>query len=211
MTLAITPIEHDPFLAWQAANDAAYCERLRATITQNHCNQQRYYTRAAWSDCRCNGCGGLFNQDEPKAVRTNRALLRSIDKMIAISDQVDTGKDKQQNGLIFLDEIIDELYTNPIPGDDFDDVELDLDDEQLLALFPELAEDDEADLPLFTERMTKAPRRSVFKGRCKRCGGYVEDTRERFDDDVFHCLQCGWRTSPEYERNRQINSARGVL
>ncbi len=210
MTLTLAHSEPiDPYAAWQSANGAANCNRMSATITQQQCEHNQ---RNSSNDCRCRGCAGLFNQDEAKQVRRNLFLLRSVDKIIATAEANDPKAHaavEPVDGFTTLDSIIDDLYANPLPGDDFDDVELDLDDEQLLALFPELARDEDDDtLPgfqRFTEYQTTMPRYAVYRGRCKKCGGYVENYREWHDDNVFRCLACGWRTGPEYESNRAMN------
>lgn len=206
---------NDLISAWQAANGAAWCGRLNATITLSHCEKQRQRSGTKWGDLRCKGCGGLFDQGQSKPRRASRSLVRSVDIMI---DRAEVNEPKpntasdENDGLACLDKIIDGLYDEPALGDDFEDVELDLDDEQLLALFPELSvEDDEADFPPMAARHTETPRRAVFRGRCKRCGGYMDNTREHQDDNVFHCLACGWRTAPEYERNRTMQTAGGYV
>jgi hypothetical protein len=204
----------DPFLAWQAANGAAYCNRITATITQQQCKLNQCNSN---NDNRCRGCAGLFNQDEAKQVHQDLSLLRSNDKIIAAAEanepKTSTANDPD-DGFAALDEIIDGLYENPKQGDDFDDLELDLDDEQLLALFPELAKnkdnDSSTDFQRFTEYQTAMPRYAVYHGRCKKCGGYVANCREWHDDNVFRCLACGWRTGVEYERNKVLHAAGGV-
>lgn len=210
---SLTPL--DPYAAWMAENGAAYCHRMTATITLKQCEYQQSKNS---NDCRCRGCVGLFNQDEIKQVRRSLALIRSVDKMIETAEAnapKPVKSDKQMDGMAALDEIIEDLYANPLDSDDFEDVELDLDDEQLLALFPELAnteeEDNEINYPRFTEYQTAMPQYAVYRGRCKKCGGYVQNTRERQDDKVFHCLECGWRTGPEYESNRALNAAGGII
>lgn len=209
MTLAIAHNPQlDPFIAWQAANGAAWCGRMAATITAAHCDQNRH---KAYVDCRCNGCSGLDKQTpllppKPPAL----ALILDADRTAARKPQTVldiSGTDDPADGLGDQDKIIDDFHENPASGDDFDDVEVDLEDEMLLALFPELAEDPWPEEPRFSEYQTEAPRRAVYHGRCQKCGGWVEDTRERHDDNVFHCLSCGWRTSPEYQRNRAIQAA----
>lgn len=178
----------DPFTAWQDTNGAILCDRMSAIISAADCERNRNQT---YVDCRCKGCGGLENQ--------HGYVIPNI--------RPDFEWDNNQNeGFDVLDEIIDSLYEDPAPGDDFDDVELDIDDETLLKLFPELAmEEDDGIEKLFAEYQEPMPRYAVYHGRCKRCGtGYMENTREWHDDNVFHCLECGWRTGPEYESNRAM-------
>lgn len=208
LALAYTPL--DPYAAWQAANGAEYCKRLSAIITLNQCEQQQQCRR---DDYRCRGCAGLYNQDEIKQVRRNPTLIRTVDQIIATSEAntPPLRNARKFDSITVLDGIIDDLYTNPLPGDDFEDVELDLDDEAILALFPELAtnedEDNEINFPRFAEYQTAMPRYAVYKGRCRTCGGYMDNVRERHDDNVFRCLACGWRTGPEYEQNRNLQNS----
>ena len=91
------------------------------------------------------------------------------------------------------------------------DCDVDLDDEALLALFPELDEDPWPDYSRVREYQEEAPRQAVYRGRCVKCGGCMDNTRELQDDNVFRCLACSWRTSPEYERNRKIHAAGGYI
>ncbi|MBI2354260.1 MAG: hypothetical protein HYV06_04380 [Deltaproteobacteria bacterium] len=194
----------DLLAAWQAEHVVIWCHRLSATISHAVCEDNQ---RLSAGDLRCHGCSGLDNQAEARPVRPALAIVWDAGKDPA------EATDNRIEGLDTLDEVIDGLYEKPSPGDDFDDVELDLDDEELLKLFPELAggdEDIEPDYPRFTEYQTTAPRRAVYRGRCKRCGGYMEDTREHQDDNVFRCLACGWRTGPEYVRNRAIHASGGM-
>jgi hypothetical protein len=195
MNLAITlnpPL--DPFISWQAANGAEYCHRLSSIITQKQCdiNYQSVRTFGYWGGCECNKyCRGLHDQNLKQ--QTNVSSPHIID-----NDSID--------GLSALDDIIDQLYENPVPDDDFDDIEIDIDDEELLELFPELATKP-VHFQRFTEYQIEAPRFAVYRGRCKLCGGYMCNTRERQDDNVFKCVACGWRTSPEYEQNRSIQAS----
>lgn len=202
----------DPFLTWQAANGATYCKRWEATITIAVCEGNRQLTN---SDCRCNGCGGLDNQTLPPL---SPVYTWADFETTAADPDTPPGSARtatRNDDFDALDEIIDRFYEDPAPGDDFDDAELELDDEQLLALFPELAraEDDDTapEFQRFTEYQEAAPRYAVYRGRCKKCGGYVENYREWNDDNVFRCLACGWRTGPEYERNKALHAAGGMI
>lgn len=199
----------DPFTAWQIANGAALCIRMAAIITAANCKLNREQTN---KDCRCNGCGGLDNQAQPQPAIPKFAW--DFEEKDEPEDETPSGSAStaaENDDFSALNEIIDDLFENPLPGDDFDDVELDLDDDELLRFFPELAEDPLPDFPRFSEYQTEAPRHAVYRGRCTKCGGYVDNTRERQDDNVFRCLACGWRTSPEYEHNRAIHAAGGVI
>lgn len=183
--------------AWFESNTTARCIRLSSTITIATCEANRAKSENKGTDYRCAGCNGLADQPEP-----GRSFLPLI---IAAEPELD---EKLNDGFAALDEIIAQHFEHPDPADDFDNVELELDDEALLALFPELYkgdDDTEPESPRFTERQTAQPRYAVYKGRCKRCGGYMDNIREWYDDNVFRCLACGWRTAPEYENNRAIN------
>lgn len=218
----------DPYLAWQALNGAAHCHRLSAKITKNQCeiNSQSARSFGDWGGCECSSaCHGL--QDQNLSVKPAKAppvllwdngsneMPPETEDCTIVAPAIACPPDDEIDGLAALDEIIDRLYDDPAPNDDFTDIELDLDDEQLLALFPELAKDKDddnlQDFQRFTEYQEAAPRYAIYRGRCKRCGGYVANTRERHDDNVFRCLECGWRTGIEYERNRSICAVGGVV
>lgn len=207
MLLAATfQTDNDLIATWQAANSAAWCHRLTATITHHACEENQYRSTHKYGDLRCQGCGGLGNQTAGPTL----VVVCDADKGADEPSVLDNGAD-QDAGFVALDEIIDGLNEELLPSDNFDDVEIDLEDDELLALFPELAKDPWPVFPRFSEYQTEAPRRAVYRGRCKKCGGYMENTRERHDDNVFRCLGCGWRTSPDYERNRAIYAAGGVI
>jgi hypothetical protein len=204
-----TPANH--FVAWLETNGAVWCHRLNATITADACLSNMYMSERKSSDLRCAGCGGLDNQPGPGRSFLPPVMIEepeSEESPAGILEEIHHGSAAINNlndGFAALDEIIARHFENPAPADDFDDVEFDLDDETLLALFPELYEgDDDAYYPSFTAYQTPMPRYAVYKGRCKRCGGYMNNFRERHDDNAFRCLACGWRTSPEYEQNRML-------
>lgn len=203
MQLAAASHSDNPFAAWQIENAAARCNRMAAIITAADCERNR---NQIYVDCRCNGCGGLDNQTAPPSL----ALVWDADKITTTETDTPSGSAATDDWLTVLDEIIDGLYEDPEPGDDFEDVEVDLDDEELLKLFPELAEDPWPAYPRFNEYQKEAPRRAAYRGRCTRCRGYMDNAREHQDDNVFRCVACGWRTSPEYEHNRSIHAVGGL-
>lgn len=215
MTLATAHTEPlDPYAAWQAASGAAYCERMRAIITHAACEENKCRSAETNGDLRCRFCGGLDNQTPPlKQEPPALVLVWDVDKTTKPEPESaldDSGVGDRIDGLAALDEIIDGLYEDPVPGDDFDDLELDLDDETLLRLFPELARDEDDDtspgFQRFTEYQEAVPRYAVYHGRCKKCrGGYMDNVREWHDDNCFRCLACGWRTGLEYESNRAMH------
>lgn len=201
----------DLYAAWQAVNGAVYCERLQATITPAMCEENQKKSTAKWGDLRCHACGGLHNQTRP--IEQKRLLLDLAWNLDEPAEAVPksaldcTGPDDPISDFAALDQVIEEMYQDPAPADDFEDLEVDLDDEQLLALFPELAEPDEITQETelrYKEYQAKAPRRAVYHGRCQRCGGWMDNIREHQDDNVFRCFLCGWRTGPEYKQNREI-------
>ncbi len=197
---------YDLIAAWLAGNGAAWCHRMEATISHATCEENQRRSTHKCGDLRCHGCGGLDNQVEPYPERPALAVVWDDDK------EPDEPPVAEASAGICAPDPRGGLNEDPFPADVFDDVELDIDeDEELLKLFPELAEDPWPDYLRASEYQTEAPRRAVYRGRCKRCGGYVEDTRERQDDNVFRCLACGWRTSPENERNRDIHAAGGRI
>jgi len=144
---------------------------------------------------RCEGCNGLYDQAEPLVDALNRSLQVALEEII---DMDLSCPERVGNA--------GKIGKHPADEYDCDDLEPLLLEEELLALFPELAEEDEPEEQIervYREYQTAAPRRAIYKDRCKRCGGYMENTREWGDDNVFHCLCCGWRTGPEYELNRE--------
>lgn len=179
-------ITADPYALWQASNGAARCDRMAAVITAADCERNRTQIDA---DCRCSGCGGLDNQQMFDAATPPSTTIDDAQEF-AFVDQ-----DPEEND----------------PCEDLVDFDVDFDDEALLALFPELDEDPWPEYSRVREYQEEAPRRAVYRGRCVKCGGYMENTREHQDDNVFHCLACSWRTSPEYERNRKIHAAWGMI
>jgi hypothetical protein len=193
-TAAILHADETQIAAWYAANKTAWCQHMLATITSADCNRNREQT---YVDCRCSGCGGLDDQDKQQQ-KTPAALTLVWDA-------------ENPDWLSDLDDIIDDLYEAPSLNDDFDDLEIDLEEELMLKLFPETEKEQCPEYPRFREYQTEAPRRAVYRGRCKKCRGYMDNIREAEDDNVSHCLSCGWRTSPAYERNRAFHAAGGEI
>jgi len=192
-TTPVGIVEVNPYSTWTLLNAAVLCHRMAAIITAAACEENQRQSVRNGGDLRCLGCGGLDKQTSQLSAEVRHTLeWRNGDT--ATEDNIDAGA--------ALDEIIDMFYDDPAPGDDFDDIELDLDDEQLLDLFPELASDEDTHFQRFTEYQAEMPRYAVFHGRCKKCGGFVENYREWHDDNAFRCLACGWRTGVEYENNR---------
>ena len=194
-----------PYDTWMMLNTAAWCHRMSATITHAACEEYQHHSVQKSGDLRCQGCGGLDHQVAPQLVQIGYPL------------ELDGGVDAAVgpiSGLAALDnDVIDGFYGDPAVNDDFNDVEIDLSDEQLLQLFPELAGGDEIteeEERRFKKYQTKTPRREIYRGRCQRCGGFMDNTRERQDDNVWRCLACGWRDGREYRQNRKIHAIEGI-
>lgn len=182
--------------AWLAKNLMTWCHQMSAKLSAAACEQHRNNPLNG----RCFRCGGL--EDQTPQNQELPGLNITVDE-----DCIE--------GLEAADESIDGLYEDPVPGDGFENIEIDLNDEQILALFPELAnteeEDNEINYPRFTEFQETMPRYAVYHGRCKRDGGYMQNIREFNDNAVFRCLSCGWRDGVEYSRNRSLQAAGGVI
>jgi len=204
MTLAIAYNSLDPFTAWQAENAAARCNRMAAIITIADCERNRNQT---YIDCRCSGCGGFDNQAEPQPERPELALVWDADKEPAASTVADDGGDvaeigvADQRGCILDEEELDDVLAEMFPIDELDDA--DDEDNQERAYIEDPPE-------------SKGRRVPVYMGCCARCGdGYMSNVLEaQFDirdDAVYRCHSCGWRTSVQYENNRALFAAGGVI
>lgn len=219
--------------AWLAVN-AAFCIRHRCRLTVVDCDRQRLNSQGIRGDLRCQGCEGLNNQ--PEAIDhigeygTVRPQLLSVSPVYKgmpelspaeiedaelksaarISEQAVPGIGLDLDCLNNLGNVGDALdldNLNALVGDNgalarelqllfmCDDEEVETQAE-IAALFKETK-----------DRREKSKRYAVYQGRCHRCGGYMDNTREnqfmeKWDDDVYRCLACGWRTSPAYAWNR---------
>lgn len=192
MQLAAGQTHTDLIAIWQATHGVAWCQRMSATISHATCEENKRRSVNKYGDLRCQGCGGLDNQNESQELKT--VCTWNTEELSATRPDAAPGSASataENDPFAALDNIIDQLYEDPMPGDDFDDVELDLTDDELLQLFPEFAEDTPSDFPRFKEYQTAAPRRAVYRGRCTKCGGYMEDTRERHDNNVFAVSHAG--------------------
>lgn len=215
--------------AWLAVN-TAFCTRHRCRLTAVDCDRQRLNSQGEHSDLRCQGCGGLHDQPEAideigeygKATQRHLKLVTppvSADAEAVLDpfavmllsilnekyDGVEAEFEPMEEELDYVDDYIDE--------DDLDD--------EVLQLFPELRgfieECNSAPIAAENENLRGKPqlktkqyrdKYAVYMGRCERCGGYMDNTREtrfagKWDDDVHRCLACGWRTSPAYAWNRE--------
>ncbi len=206
---------------WLAVNTAV-CIRQSCRLTVVDCDRQQQKSGGGWGDLRCQGCGGLDNQPERPLLQLVRPahvdsapLIFDEQEELEELDSVRIGE--QAPGFEFN---LDCLNNVGNAGDD-----LDLDSlnalvgdngelaRELQLLF--MGEDEEVETraeitALFKENKTrheKSKLYSVYQGKCRRCGGYMDNTREnqfreKWDDDVYRCLACGWRTSPAYAWNR---------
>lgn len=181
---------------WQAVNGAVYCRRMSACLTMTACKQNQCLSYMKGGDARCLGCNGLYDQAESHP-EVSFVPAHVVDSHI--------------EGIEALEEIIKDLCDDPADDDDFDDLEIDIEDDELLALFPELAADPWPDYQPFSERRKAARPRLAHPGRCKRCNGWMEHAPEPRDFNTFKCINCGWITGDAYERNRAIHAAGGTI
>lgn len=202
-----TQIDNNVIAAWQTANGAAWCRRLAATITHTVCVENQRRSTHKYGDLRCQGCGGLDNQAEmlqPK--HPALALVWDADMepdgppMANGSEDVADTYMADRCGCNFDNEEIDDLLAEMFPFDDLDDEGGEEKQKGNLEAPPE-------------PRGRRVP---VYVGRCARCGGgYMSNDLEmQFDvrdECVYRCHSCGWRTSPQYENNRALFAAGGVI
>lgn len=198
---------------WLTEN-TTYCIRYKARLSLDACEINRKHSG---EDLRCADCGGLFNQGDYMASSLPR-LVRP--ENIDCPGQ-EASPDDGQNGEDQESELSMEAGPDD-PGEDLsclDDLEIELSDEQLEALYPGFHEEmneicgSEASENYVVYHGDRRSRRkgqvlkvAVFMGRCRKCGGYMMNAPEKQfeikDDSVYRCFTCGWRTSPGYEFNR---------
>ena len=152
MPLATFSQTNDALIAtWQAMNGAKLCSRLCATITHATCEENQHHR-----EHNCMGCGGLENQTPRPAL----VMIWDADK--------ETDEPAEANfGFDAIDADDEEPVSNESPFVDEDD---DLDDEQLLSLFPELARNDAPGFPRFSEHQEAVRPYPSYEGSCERCG-----------------------------------------
>lgn len=175
-----TTLKKDTLTVWLNANTAP-CSRMNARITLASCRDNQQQSKF---DNRCTGCRGLFDQTEPITPAELPLVFwetpQPPQKEAAWIDDIDRLNDDD------LDELL---------GGYFFEEET----EQQKQKRPE---------PFYINDLpdTRGRRVRVYIGCCVRCGGYMVNTVERYDDikddDVYRCFICGWRTSPGYEINR---------
>lgn len=204
--------------AWITKN-TAICRRLSARITVIVCRHNRLISAVGHGDSHCAECGGLFNQPEPginvKPVLTAIAggFLSSVE-------------DPMSRALVeALQEILVGEPTGDLDALDLDDLEPEQRELPLAItgtakldpltrlLMSELQRQDEEDMPEpvrveILEPREQTRRVRVYVGRCEKCAGYMirapKECRDGIiDDEVYRCFNCGWRTSPGYDYNRE--------
>lgn len=196
MMFAANSIQSDCYAEWQAANGAAWCQRLSATITPVTCEEQQQQSGGKYGDFRCQGCKGLHDQPEPQPecpVLTFVQRPEELARPDASNEGAGIGEDDRHDSQCQMDdEELDDFLAEMFPDDGTDDDEVE--ERAYIEDPPE----------------TIGRRAMVYMGRCRRCGGYMTNDLERHDgikdDDVYRCFTCGWRTSPGYERNRAIHA-----
>jgi len=180
---------------WLALN-AMYCNRYHARMTPIQCEANRQRVDA----CRCNGCGGLEEQE--------REIERQEPVVFFSDEPEDLDPEPMKQALAeALQEALD-CNDDEFPLDDLEELEEETEGEltgiqrQLMALLGDDIEEE-----IVERKPAKKERRfMVFKGRCPRCQGYMINIPERYDDirddDVHRCFNCGYRSSPGYTWNR---------
>jgi hypothetical protein len=182
---------------WLAANGAVQCHRLNATITTDACLTNMYVSERKSTDLRCAGCGGLDNQPGPE-----RSFLPPV---VVEKTAIETPEMDAIPMAISETEVEEELAL-----EDFEDnesgfvlaitvqgIRSDSFDKKLLAMLEATFEEEKP-------RPVRNRRFAVFMGRCPRCGGYMANSPEPEDFNVYRCFGCGWRSSPEYQQNRLL-------
>lgn len=164
-------------------HNTAYCLRMQAFMSVDGCleNQQQ-----SQRDLRCSGCNDLFNQPAPGQAKEicQEAIKQSEDEF-------------QTNGENLTDEEFPADCSDlPLP-EDFEEVVRDWD-------FQDLNDKPYENITLPREE----PPEPIlnFRGRCPVCQGYMQPVLETGDHNVFRCINCSWRTSPEYQRNRMYHA-----
>ncbi len=236
---ALSP--HVDYDSWLSAN-TAYCQRHRCSLTIADCDKQKAESAGHFSDLRCQGCGGLDNQPEVTdhigtfGVVTPRRLQLVKQQSVEIILPVLTEKEELPpetaaqiseqataetcldleclHNLDCCESSFDLAAISALTGDNGELAK------ELQILF--MGEDEEVETKeeiaaLYKKTSNRAriiKLFAVYQGRCIRCGGYMDNTREegtdeKWDDDVYRCLACGWRTSPAYAWNRENPAVAG--
>lgn len=175
---------------WLETHGASWCHRLSATITITACEANRARSENKGTDYRCGGCGGLDNQPGP-----GLSFLPPVSIEDSEPDKSPRIENCEEEEIWPFDPIGEE------PKIFLEEVKLSGFGSGILDLLETEAEELEPDRR--PEPVQKVKRRvAVFMGRCRRCSGFMSHTAEPYDNAVYRCLSCGWRTSPTYEQNR---------
>jgi hypothetical protein len=223
---------------WLAVH-TGYCKRHRSRLTVTECEKQQQYSQTKAGDFRCAGCSGLNHQpeviDEFGEYGISRPQLKLVRPLEIVEstfspDNAEDEKEELSARIAEVSESEQDTDCQNVLQDGAGIRDLTVltgllgeDDElakELKSLFEELDELDavEIELPELLEPVHQTPvkprRYAVYKGKCKRCGGYMDNTREylsneSWDEDVYRCLACGWRTSPAYAWNRENTELAG--
>lgn len=196
-----TSVDNDLVTAWQAANGAAWCRRMEATITRQTCEANQRLLSHQERNSRCKDCGGLHDQGIPFPEQPTPVLAWTSE--MEPSPQADNRTDEENSPHrpIMDDEDLEELLAQMFPEVDQEDS----------------AADDTPEVAYLEDSPTRKEHRvPVYMGRCARCSdGYMSNVLEThhgdWDNNVYRCHCCGWRTSPEYETNRALFAAKGVI
>ena len=175
MHMMISPEE------WLSEN-AMYCNRQGLRVTPAHCEEYR----KIHAESRCRGCGGLEER---------RRDLEYKEPVVFFSDP-----EPEAVMTTALAEALQEILDCDMVAGNQAGSEMSAFQRELLSLL----EDDPEELIVERRPKSKVSRRYArFMGRCPKCRGYMVNSPERHDDDVYRCFTCGHRTSPEYQWNRQ--------
>lgn len=108
---------------WQGANGAVWCRRMSATITHATCKKNQRRSKQLFGDLRCEGCGGLDNQDYTQPERQPLTLVWDAEKepdgltTTGDDDDVDEfdGDDNREGTCQYDEEEIEDLLADLFP------------------------------------------------------------------------------------------------
>jgi len=181
--------------------NAQHCNRYHARLTQVGCEENRQKLDAS----RCTGCDGLedvqreLERREPVVIHCEPESDDPMTQALAGALQdILNGEDDEE----LLEDPEAEEFDDETPEDELSGVS-----HRLLALLEAETEESLSERRPVPEQNSKR-RVAVFMGRCPHCKGYMANIIEWYDgikdDAVYRCYNCGWRTSPKYEQNRQL-------
>ena len=177
---------------WMKLN-TAYCKRLCVWLSAKACEINSQYSNSAIGDSRCYGCNGLNDQALPLEVILNKSLHLALEEVL----EADTLTEND------FEDDLDILEISAMDESELDAALAELLPEYEVALERAVATSERNTRPVKVRKVKKV---AVYLGRCLICGGYMVFAPERqfdeWDDEVYRCYSCGWRTSPQYEWNR---------